>query len=152
MPIATSVVFHALAALRHRNRTGEGQWIDASMGETVIGQMHEWFIDYFMNGRDRRQWGNRDDAMAPHNTYPCAGDDNWIAIAVANDTEWTRAPQSRWAIRHGLHDAQFRRSVWPLTHPRRIDRHLAAWTRGYDHLELAAAPSDGRRRCRSRAR
>jgi len=30
-----------LAALRHRNRTGEGQWIDASMGETVIGQMHE---------------------------------------------------------------------------------------------------------------
>ena len=65
----SSVVFHALAALRHRNRTGEGQWIDASMGETVIGQMHEWFMDYFMNGRDRRQWGNRDDVMAPHNTY-----------------------------------------------------------------------------------
>ena len=35
--IATAVVFHALAALRHRNRTGEGQWLDASMGETVIG-------------------------------------------------------------------------------------------------------------------
>ena len=42
-----SVVFHALAALRHRNRTGEGQWIDASMGETVIGQMHEWFTGLF---------------------------------------------------------------------------------------------------------
>ena len=51
------VVFHALAALRHRNRTGEGQWIDASMGETVIGQMHEWYMDYFMNGRERRQIG-----------------------------------------------------------------------------------------------
>ena len=86
--IASSVVFHALAALRHRNRTGEGQWIDASMGETVIGQMHEWFTDYFMNGRDRRQWGNRDDVMAPHNTYRCAGDDHWIAIAVSNQSEW----------------------------------------------------------------
>ena len=39
-------------------------------------------MDYFMNGRDRRQRGNRDDVMAPHNTYPCAGEDKWIAIAV----------------------------------------------------------------------
>src|SRR5260370_38226281 len=80
--IASSVVFHALAALRHRHRTGEGQWIDASMGETVIGQMQEWFMDYFMNGRDRRQRGNRDDVMAPHNTYLCRGDDRGSAIAV----------------------------------------------------------------------
>ena len=50
----SAVTFHVLAALRHRNRTGEGQWIDASMGETVIGQMPEWYMDYFMNGRDRR--------------------------------------------------------------------------------------------------
>ncbi len=67
--IASAVTFHLLAALRHRNRTGEGQWIDASMGETVIGQMPEWYMDYFMNGRDRRARGNRDDVMAPHNTY-----------------------------------------------------------------------------------
>ena len=86
--IGTAVVFHLLAALRHRNRTGEGQWLDASMGETVIGETPEWYMDYFMNGRDRRQWANRDDVMAPHNTYPCAGDDKWIAIAVGNDAEW----------------------------------------------------------------
>src|SRR5258708_19359737 len=86
--IASAVTFHALAALRHRNRTGEGQWIDASMGETVIGQLPELYMDYFMNGRDSGKRGNRDYAMAPHNTYPCSGDDKWIAIAVATDSEW----------------------------------------------------------------
>src|SRR5207253_4579287 len=53
-----------------------------------IGQMPEWYMDLAMNGRDRRQRGNRDDKMAPHNTYPCAGDDKWIAIAVGTQSEW----------------------------------------------------------------
>jgi benzylsuccinate CoA-transferase BbsF subunit len=134
--IASTVVFHTLAALRHRNRTGEGQWIDASMGETVIGQMAEWFMDYFMNGRDRRQRGNRDDLMAPHNTYKCKGDDKWIAIAVSNDTEWDalRAVMGHpeWAVDRRFAD-QFGRWV----NRDEIDRHLGAWTRTHDHLELA---------------
>jgi benzylsuccinate CoA-transferase BbsF subunit len=133
---ATSVVFHALAALRHRNRTGEGQWIDASMGETVIGQMHEWYMDYFMNGRDRRQLGNRDAAMAPHSTYPCAGYDQWIAIAIATDTEWAALKREMgnpsWA-----EDARFADQFGRLKHSGEIDQQLAQWTRGFDHIELA---------------
>ncbi len=116
--IAASVVFHALAALRHRNRTGEGQWIDASMGETVIGQMPEWYMDYFMNGRDRRQWGNRDDVMAPHNTYRCAGEDNWIAIAVANDSRMGCALPRDGGSGVGAR-RKIRRSVQPLATQRR---------------------------------
>ncbi len=134
--IASTVVFHALAALRHRNRTGEGQWIDASMGETVIGQMHEWFTDYFMNGRDRRQWENRDDAMAPHNTYPCQGEDKWIAIAVANDAEWT-------ALRGVMGDPEWARGAkfadqygrW--TNRDALDAELREFTRTRGHRELA---------------
>jgi benzylsuccinate CoA-transferase BbsF subunit len=135
--IASAVVFHALAALRHRNRTGQGQWIDASMGETVIGQMNEWFMDYFMNGRDRRQWGNRDEKMAPHNTYRCAGDDKWIAIAVADDSEWQAlgrvAGNPAWA-----QDPRFATCEGRLRHRDEIDSHLAKWTRGHNNLELAA--------------
>jgi crotonobetainyl-CoA:carnitine CoA-transferase CaiB-like acyl-CoA transferase len=139
--VACAVVFHTLAALRHRNRTGEGQWIDASMGETVIGQMHEWFMDYFMNARERRQWGNRDDVMAPHNTYQCAGDDQWIAIAIGNDEEW-----------HGLcrvmghpewaHGAEFGDQFGRWKHRDEIDAHLREWTRNHDHRQLAAALQD----------
>ena len=125
--IASSVVFHALAALRHRNRTGEGQWIDASMGETVIGQMHEWFTDYFMNGRDRRQWGNRDDVMAPHNTYRCAGDDHWIAIAVANQCRMGSA-----LPRDGRSGVGARREVRRSARPLAESRRTRCASRGVD--------------------
>ncbi|MGO9607267.1 MAG: CaiB/BaiF CoA transferase family protein [Candidatus Binataceae bacterium] len=136
--VASTVVFHALAALRHRNRTGEGQWIDASMGETVVGQMNEWFMDYFMNGRDRRQRGNRDDTMAPHNTYKCQGNDKWIAIAVSNDAEWKAlcdvAGRPQW-----VRDPRFCAQSARLNHRDEIDALLGAWTRDHDHLQLAAA-------------
>jgi benzylsuccinate CoA-transferase BbsF subunit len=133
--VASTVVFHALAALRHRNRTGEGQWIDASMGETVIGQMHEWYTDYFMNGRDRRQRGNYDDVMAPHNTYKCNGDDQWIAIAVGNDAEWSALCKvmgdPAWSC-----DPKFSTQAGRHRERDEIDEHLRAWTRKFDHHEL----------------
>ena len=127
--IAGAVTFHVLAALRHRNRTGEGQWIDASMGETVIGQMPEWYMDYFMNGRDRRQRGNRDDVMAPHNTYPCAGEDKWIAIAVG--IAIGMGSTMRRDGKSGL-DARckVRRPVLAVgVTTEELDSHLARWTR-----------------------
>jgi crotonobetainyl-CoA:carnitine CoA-transferase CaiB-like acyl-CoA transferase len=135
--IASTVVFHALAALRHRNRTGEGQWLDASMGETVIGQMHEWYSDYFMNGRDRRQRGNQDDVMAPHNTYKCQGDDQWIAIAVGDDAEW-RALSRVMGDPAWTGDAKFADQPGRHQHRDEIDEHLRSWTRAHDHRELAA--------------
>jgi len=139
--IAATVVFHALAALRYRNRTGEGQWLDASMGETVIGQMNEWYMDFFMNGRDRRQRGNQDDVMAPHNTYQCRGEDNWIAIAVSNDSEWHTLcrimAHPAWA-----QDAKFADQHARWRNRDEIDHHLREWTRNQDHLALSASLQD----------
>ncbi len=134
--IASTVVFHALAALRHRNRTGEGQWIDASMGETVIGQMHEYYTEYFMHGRERGKRANADDVMAPHNTYKCRGEDKWIAIAVGNDSEWQSLCRvmgnPEWA-----HDPKFADQFGRHQHRDEIDAHLRSWTSQHDHMELA---------------
>jgi benzylsuccinate CoA-transferase BbsF subunit len=134
--IGTAVVFHALAALRHRNRTGEGQWIDASMGETVIGETPEWYMDYFINGRDRRQWANRDDVMAPHNTYPSKGEDKWIAIAVANDDEW-RALCGVMGNPAWTREPKFVDQKSRLQNRDEIDAYLREWTVNYEHIELA---------------
>jgi benzylsuccinate CoA-transferase BbsF subunit len=134
--VAGAVTFHILAALRHRNRTGEGQWIDASMGETVIGQMPEWYMDYFINGRDRHGIGNRDDAMAPHNTYPCAGDDKWIAIAVGTQSEW-EALCGAMGDPAWTRDARFADQYSRRQNSDDLDAHLATWTRNHEHLALA---------------
>ena len=78
-----------LAALEHRKRTGEGQHIDLSQAEASIHFLAPAILDYQVNGRVARRTGNRDPLMAPHGVYPVRGEDRWIAIAVADDEQWT---------------------------------------------------------------
>ena len=84
------MVFFLLAALHYRDRTGQGQYLDLSMAEMVTTMMPEAMMDFLMNGRDQAAIGNRDESMAPHGVFPAAGDDQWIAIAIASDDEFAR--------------------------------------------------------------
>ena len=77
-----------LAALHHRNITGEGQYIDISECEALAALCPEAVLDYTMNGRVHGRVGNRDDIMAPHSVYRCKGEDNWVSIAVSTEEEW----------------------------------------------------------------
>ncbi len=80
--------FSILASLHHRDKTGQGQYIDLSMTEATIATMPEAIMDFTMNQRLRSAVGNHDDIMAPHGCYPCMGEDDWVVIAVTNDEEW----------------------------------------------------------------
>jgi crotonobetainyl-CoA:carnitine CoA-transferase CaiB-like acyl-CoA transferase len=77
-----------LAALEHRERTGEGQYIDQSQAEAGLHFIAPAFLDYTVNGKLREQVGNTDAVQRPHGVYPCQGKDRWIAIAVASDAQW----------------------------------------------------------------
>ena len=79
-----------LAALHYRLRTGKGQHIDLSEEETVIGFQPEKLMDYEINGRESERMGNKHPSMSPHGVYRCAGDDEWISIAVESEEEWVR--------------------------------------------------------------
>ncbi len=82
------MIFAILSAVRHHRRTGEGQYIQMSMAETVISAIPEAILDYSVNGRDQGRQENLDVAMAPHNVYRCQGFDKWVAVTVANEQEW----------------------------------------------------------------
>jgi len=84
----TYAAFAIVSALYHRARTGEGQFINVSMAESLACNLAEPIIQYTMNGTLPRRRGNRDDVMVPHNTYRCQGIDEWVAVAVASDEEW----------------------------------------------------------------
>ena len=79
-----------LAALHYRLKTGKGQYIDLSEEETAIGFQPQKLMDYAMNGKEAEQMGNRHPAMAPHGVYRCAGEDEWVSIAVGGEEEWER--------------------------------------------------------------
>lgn len=82
-------VVAVLAALRHRRRTGEGQWIELAQREALSQMYGEAFV-LAARGVDVTRSGNRHPGMAPHGCYRCGGDDRWIAVAVRSEAEWHR--------------------------------------------------------------
>ncbi len=82
--------FAVMCALMYRARTGKGQYIDLSQWETSTAMVAEGLLDYSMNGTQPERDGNRDPHMAPHGVFRCAGQDQWVSIAVRDDQEWQR--------------------------------------------------------------
>jgi benzylsuccinate CoA-transferase BbsF subunit len=78
------------AALFHRERTGEGQYIDVSQIETGVYSLSEVIVRASARGEVMTRRGNRAEDAAPHGIFPCAGADRWIAIAAFSDAEWRR--------------------------------------------------------------
>ncbi len=77
-----------VAAIEHRERTGEGQHIDISQYEVGSFFLASVLMDYLCNGRIEQPRGNRCRYAAPHGVYPCKGDDRWCAIGVFDDSQW----------------------------------------------------------------
>jgi crotonobetainyl-CoA:carnitine CoA-transferase CaiB-like acyl-CoA transferase len=132
----TTLVFAVLAALWHRRRTGEGQFIDVAMTEATMMQLPEFILDYTVNGRVATPRGNEDGVAAPNNCYPCRGDDAWIAISVRDEDEWA-------ALRRALgepawtRDPRFTSQLARFENRDALDAHVAAWTRQFAPADAA---------------
>lgn len=118
------LAFVTAAALRHRTRSGGVARIDFSMLEAMLWTMAEPLLAAQL-GAVPQPVGNRSGRYAPHGAYRCAGDDDWISLAVADDEQWRRLC----ALVPGL---------WPLAalgpaeraeRRQAIDDSLAAWAR-----------------------
>ena len=77
-----------IAALDHRNKTGEGQLLDLAQFETALYFILPAILDYVSNGREPKLAGNSSPGAAPHGVYPCQGEDRWCTVAVTTDSEW----------------------------------------------------------------
>jgi benzylsuccinate CoA-transferase BbsF subunit len=88
VPNPCHATFAILAAIRHRRRTGEGQWIDLAQIEPTIALLGPTVLDLTVNDRRHERQGNAHGYAAPHGVYRCEGDDRWIAISVKTDEQW----------------------------------------------------------------
>lgn len=77
-----------LAALNYRQHTGEGCYLDLSQFESALQFVSPALLDYAANGREAGREGNACHYAAPHNAYPCMGEDRWCVITVFNDNQW----------------------------------------------------------------
>lgn len=85
---ATFACNGALAALHHRERTGEGQVIDASIYESVLNVMEATIPEYTVSGYIRERSGSKLPSVAPSNIYDCK--DGIFLIAANQDTVFGR--------------------------------------------------------------
>ena len=132
---ATTAHFALLAALHHRNRTGEGQHLDISELETLTACMPEAVMEYTMNGRVAQAYGNRDEVMVPHGTYRCKGDDKWVAIAVDGEDEW-RSLCRVMGKPQLAEDERFSDRFSRWQHQDELDKIIGEWTSGQEHVEI----------------
>jgi len=132
---ATTSAFAILAALNHKQRTGEGQHIDLSSSEAISVLIGEVLMDYDMNRRVQSRDGNRDDIMAPHNCYRCNGDDKWVSIVVSSDEEWEAFCEAigkpEWTKEDRFCDAHSRKQ-----NEEELDRLIGQWTISHTHYQV----------------
>ena len=130
--VATHVaIIGILAALDHRRRTGEGQYVDLSQFEASTLVLDAGVIDAANTGRGITPLGNRDARHAPHGVYPCAEDehgaDRWAAVAVTSNEQWQALAQvlqrADWLADEELADAGGR-----LQRQDELDAGISAWT------------------------
>jgi len=131
-----AMVLACLAALHHREKTGEGQFIDVSAVEAMTSLIGDSLYAWSVTGQVPAADGNYHPEMCPHGAYPCANHE-WLSIAVANDAEWQSvctvldasalATDPRFAT---LADRQVERHA--------LDATIAALTADRDAAELAA--------------
>ena len=118
-----------LAALKYRDETGLGQFIDLSEYEALCTLIGSAFLDSTANHVEIKPRGNRSDhiSAAPYGCYPCLGVDRWCVIAVFNEDEWI-------SLCHIMGDPSWARADDFSTmskrklHESALDRNIQKWT------------------------
>jgi formyl-CoA transferase len=137
---ATFACIGALAALHHREKTGEGQVVDSAIYEAVLNMMESLVTEYDKTGYIRERTGAILPNVAPSNVYPTK-DDQFILIAANQDTVFKRLteamgqPELAADERYATHTA--RGEV-----QQELDDLISAWTKSIDAGELEQLMED----------
>jgi crotonobetainyl-CoA:carnitine CoA-transferase CaiB-like acyl-CoA transferase len=80
-----------LAALHHRDLTGEGQQVATSMLGGQLNYLNHFLTDYWLTGRQPGRWGTANKLGLPNEAFPTS--DGWVCITSANDAMWRRCAE-----------------------------------------------------------
>lgn len=138
--------FAVMCALIHRQRTGEGQYIDLSQREACAMLLPEGLMDVAMNQTQPPRNGNRDPYLAPHGVFRSKGDDRWVSLAARNDNEWRNMCEVMGKPELAT-DARFANLAARKEHEDALEEIVTAWTQqlspeeATQRLQQAGIPS-----------
>ncbi|MPZ99929.1 MAG: hypothetical protein GEU80_11470 [Dehalococcoidia bacterium] len=118
-----------LAALHHRDETGEGQYIDLGMMEANATFVGDALVEYTANGRVRPRLGNHHLRISPHNIY-AALDEQWLALSADDETQWDAL--KRVLAWPGLDIPEFGTMAGRKANEERLDAIVGGWVAEQD--------------------
>jgi formyl-CoA transferase len=126
--------FGAVAALRHAERTGQGQEVDVAITEAVVSLLDAVIVEYGGLGAVRQPMGGRLGGAAPSNTYPCA-DGRLVVIGGNSESIFRRLME---LIGHSelAEDPKFRTNADRIANVAELDELIGFWTRQHTSAEV----------------
>ncbi len=124
------------AALYHRRRTGEGQYIDLSQIESAIHFLEPMLLDCAVNGTVAGLRGAESDRACPHGVYRTAGTERFVAIAAESAAHW-HALRDQLLACAGFDDARYDELDARLADRDAIDAAVARACEDAEPFELA---------------
>ena len=97
-----------LAAVTHRERTGEGQYIDMALYDVMLAMLANMNMNYLTSGQAPGRAGNAHPNIVPYQVFAAA--DGHVVVAVGNDTQFVKFCEVAGAP-HLATDARYRRNA-----------------------------------------
>ena len=125
-----------VAALLHRERSGEGQAVDVSMADCLFSLVFDEPIDCYEPLKIDPRQANRVMRLSPFNAYPAS--DGWVVLGIATNAEWLALID---AMGRGdlKDDADMMRMSWRIVNNAAVDAVVSAWTTPQTKDEVVAA-------------
>lgn len=134
-----------LAALAHRSRTGEGQYIDMALLDVQVAMIANMNMNYLISGRAPKRFGNAHANIVPYQVFDAA--DGQFVVAVGNDGQFAKLCEAAGQAFH--HDPRFRRNddrvrnrevLVPLLAAVLKQRPVAEWIALFEPLGIPVGP------------
>ena len=84
---AMHALFAAFLALRRREQTGQGQFVEVALVDTALAVAAEQFLEWSAHGVELSRAVNASSVCEPQGVFRCTGDDAWIAVSCATDAQ-----------------------------------------------------------------
>jgi crotonobetainyl-CoA:carnitine CoA-transferase CaiB-like acyl-CoA transferase len=126
--------FAIVAAVRHAEKTGQGQFVDIGMYDAMLSLCERMVYQYDMEGTVAEPSGNGHPLLAPFGLFPAS--DGWISIGVVDDAFWRELV--RIMERPDLAtDQRLASKAGRRRHSAEVNDAVAGWTRRFSKAELA---------------
>lgn len=88
VPNPTHGAFAIMSAIRYRNKTGKGQYLELAQTESALNVLAVAVLEAANNNTSPIRKGNFVPEAIPNNAYPCQGEDRWCVISCETEEQW----------------------------------------------------------------